>query len=130
MLNVPTYLYLTSIYTYSFCPQVYAQCTYLPVLNFYLYLFCPQVYAKCTDLPVLNFYLYLLILSSGICWLVAVVLFAAEFDDTYDTFNYDDPALGYSFALGVISAVLQLVAGIMLLLIKPTVASPAAAETS
>ena len=83
------------------------------------------------DLPVLNFYLiYLLILSSGVCWLVAVVLFAVEFDDTYDTFNYDEPALGYSFALGVISAVLQLVAGIMLLLIKPRDAAPAAAETS
>lgn len=53
---------------------------------------------------------------SGICWLIAVILFGAEFDNTYDRYNFDDPSLHYSFGFAIITFLLQLAAGIVLLL--------------
>ena len=45
-----------------------------------------------------------------------MILFGAEFDNTYDKYNFDDPSLHYSFGFAIITFLLQLAAGIVLLL--------------
>ena len=69
-------------------------------------------------------------LCAGVCWLVAVALFGAQFDDTYDTFAFKDPLLGYSFYLAIIVCLLQLVAGILLLLPKSSAGGGGGTVTS
>ena len=44
-----------------------------------------------------------------------MILFGSQFDETYK-YNYDDPTVHYSFGFAIITFLLQLVAGIVLLL--------------
>ena len=45
-----------------------------------------------------------------------MILFGSQFDKTYDKYLYDDPTVHYSFGFAIITLLLQLVAGIVLLL--------------
>ncbi|KAL8571720.1 hypothetical protein ACOMHN_060806 [Nucella lapillus] len=45
----------------------------------------------------------------GVCWLIAVIIFAVKFKDTSIT------AYGFSFALAIVSLILGIVAGILLI---------------
>ncbi|KAK7499041.1 hypothetical protein BaRGS_00009588 [Batillaria attramentaria] len=52
----------------------------------------------------------------SICWLIAIILFAAYFEDFDKKPQFDEPNVSYSFVFAIFTFALQLATGIVLLL--------------
>ncbi|KAK7089607.1 uncharacterized protein [Littorina saxatilis] len=95
--------------------QTFATLGFISVNLGYILILLLVYVAPCKGNADLGFWNGINCIFGSVCWLVAVVVFGVKFDDTFDTFPYDDPTLQYSFILAVVVVAVELVAGILLL---------------
>ncbi|KAK7087868.1 uncharacterized protein [Littorina saxatilis] len=95
--------------------QTFATLGFISVNLGYILILLLVYVAPCKGNADLGFWNGINCIFGSVCWLVAVVVFGVKFDDTFVTSSYDDPTLQYSFILAVVVVVVELVAGILLL---------------